>query len=676
MAPPRILVLAPRGRDAAVIGEVLARLGIDARACGSVAILAAALDERTSAVVATEEDLAGPALGALLTWVAGQPSWSDLPFLVLGARAARSAAQSALLESLGNAVLLERPLAAEALATAARAALRARGRQLQVREEVAAREETANLLRELNQELERRVEVRTAELRDSEARFRAYFESFPEALFAVNVTEAGAFAYEEINPETERVLGVRSAEVEGKPPQAFLPAPAGEVAEREFRRCVALGRTHRYSQALTRDGETLMFDVVVTPMRDAAGRPVRLLGVALDVTQERQLEERLRQAQKLEALGQLTGGVAHDFNNLLTAIIGYSELIEKQNNGDTREHAQLIRKAGEQAAALTRQLLAFSRKQLLEPRVLDLNTLVQDMEKLLQRVIGEGIKISIEIKARRARVRADPSQLEQVMLNLGVNGRDAMPGGGTLRIVTEDVALSAEEIAQRGIDVPPGDYAALIVSDTGSGMDDETLSRIFEPFFTTKGPGKGTGLGLATVYGIVKQSGGGITVESRLGEGCTFSIFLPASSSELEVPELPPVQTDNRGSETVLVVEDEEVVRHLICTVLGEAGYNVLCAESPEEGLRFGREQEKPIDLLVTDIVMPDMNGPTLARALVASQPEMRVLFVSGYSDADISDQGVVEPGLTVLQKPFTQESLAGKVREMLDSEVLVEATS
>ncbi len=378
-------------------------------------------------------------------------------------------------------------------------------------------------------------------------------------------------------------------------------------------------------------------------------------------------EEQLRHSQKLEAVGRLAGGVAHDFNNLLTAIIGYSELIEKRHGGDTREHAQLIRKAGEQAAVLTRQLLAFSRKQLLAPRVFDLNTLVRDMEKLLQRVIGEGIRITFETAAGHARVRADPNQLEQVLLNLGVNARDAMPGGGTLRIATEEVTLTAKEISARGLEVEPGDYVGLIVSDTGSGMDAETLSRIFEPFFTTKGPGKGTGLGLATVYGIVKQSGGGIAVASTVGQGCTFSIFLPATSSELDPLESARIATDNRGSETILVVEDEEVVRHLICAVLGESGYDVLCAESAEEGLRYGREHEKPIDLLVTDIVMPDMHGPVLARELTPLQPAMKVLFVSGYSDSDISDQGVLEPGLEVLQKPFTQESLAGKVREILD---------
>lgn len=387
-----------------------------------------------------------------------------------------------------------------------------------------------------------------------------------------------------------------------------------------------------------------------------------------------QAEEQLRHSQKLEAVGRLAGGIAHDFNNLLTAIIGYSELIEKRGGGPVKEHAQLIRKAGEQAAALTRQLLAFSRKQLLEPRVLDLNVLVYDMERLLQRVIGESIHIVIDPIRSGARVRADPNQLEQVLLNLGVNARDAMPSGGTLRIATQQRELKREEIVERGIDVPPGDYVLLIVSDTGSGMDDETRSRIFEPFFTTKGPGKGTGLGLATVYGIVKQSGGGITVESTPGQGCIFSIFLPATTDELDLAEPPPAEQKTDGSETILVVEDEEVVRQLICTVLGEAGYEILEAESPEDALQLARERKEPLHLLVTDIVMPGMNGPALGRAISEHQPSIKILYVSGYSDNDISAQGVVDPGLVVLQKPFTQQSLSRKVRELLDSDVPIQA--
>jgi signal transduction histidine kinase/ActR/RegA family two-component response regulator len=380
-------------------------------------------------------------------------------------------------------------------------------------------------------------------------------------------------------------------------------------------------------------------------------------------------EDQLRHSQKLEAVGRLAGGVAHDFNNLLTAIIGYSEMLEAKlvDDDPSREQAHLIRKAGEQAASLTRQLLAFSRKQLLQPKVLDLNDLIREMEKLLQRVIGEHIRIHIEPAAADPRVLADPNQLEQVILNLGVNARDAMPRGGTLTITTSNISLPGPGLDGAQTDLAPGEYVSLEVHDTGLGMDAETKARIFEPFFTTKGPGKGTGLGLATVYGIVKQSGGGIDVESTPGEGSTFRVCLPRENQPVAVrAELPPV-TGSAAGETILVVEDEEVVRQLLCTVLGDLGYQVLCASTPREALDLVKANGPKIDLLVSDVVMPEMHGPVLARALSEIQPQMKILYVSGYSENDISDQGVIEAGLKVLQKPFTQQSLVRKVREMLD---------
>jgi signal transduction histidine kinase len=381
-----------------------------------------------------------------------------------------------------------------------------------------------------------------------------------------------------------------------------------------------------------------------------------------------QAEERLRHSQKLEAVGRLAGGVAHDFNNLLTAIIGYSELLEAKLSGshDCLDYAQLIRKAGEQAAALTRQLLAFSRKQLLQPKVLDLNELILEMKKLLQRVIGEHIHIHIETQAGDARVLADPNQIEQVVLNLGVNARDAMPAGGTLTITTT-LRLAPAGLLENDESHGTRECVVLAVRDTGSGMDEETKMRIFEPFFTTKGPGKGTGLGLATVYGIVKQSGGGIMVESEPGKGSEFAIYLPREAAPLTPQEPPPPPFERtRHEETILVVEDEEVVRQLLCSVLEDAGYEVLCASSPNHAITLVRERAETIQLLVTDVVMPEMHGPTLARLLTAMKPEMKVLFVSGYSENDISDQGVIEPELDVLQKPFTQQILIRKISSML----------
>jgi len=383
----------------------------------------------------------------------------------------------------------------------------------------------------------------------------------------------------------------------------------------------------------------------------------------------RKSEEELRHSQKMEAVGRLAGGVAHDFNNLLTAIIGYAELIATRTSSNSlaKQNAELIRKAGEQAAALTRQLLAFSRKQILQPKVIDLNGLVVEMEKLLRRVIGERFDLQSHPDAENGRVKADPSQLEQVVLNLGVNARDAMPRGGKLVIRTENVRLDRTTAPQIAASLAPGDYVRLSVTDTGAGMDEETMSHIFEPFFTTKGPGKGTGLGLATVYGIVRQTGGGISVESELGKGSTFRIYLPQESAPVDFNRLaltPVEKSDN--FETVLVVEDEDIVRELVCEVLEDQGYNVLCARDGIEALNLAEEFDGPVHLLVTDVIMPNMNGHELAGKLSFLRPDMKILYVSGYSDSDIGDHGVLDPRYELLQKPFTPQTLARKIREVI----------
>ncbi|CAN5800788.1 hypothetical protein BH20VER1_BH20VER1_15070 [soil metagenome] len=383
----------------------------------------------------------------------------------------------------------------------------------------------------------------------------------------------------------------------------------------------------------------------------------------------RKSEEELRQSQKMEAVGRLAGGISHDFNNLLTAIIGYAELINEREGTEkaVRQHADLIRKAGEQAATLTKQLLAFSRKQLLQPKVIDLNHLVVDMEKLLRRVIGERFQLKTIPEAEIGTVMADPTQIEQVILNLGVNARDAMPAGGSLVIRTANVHLDKWTAPQISTSLAEGDYVELSVTDSGFGMDEDTKSRIFEPFFTTKGPGKGTGLGLATVYGIVRQTGGGIAVESEVGKGSTFRIYLPLERSSVDTSKVvhAPLQK-SQNFETVLVVEDEAVVRELVCDILSEQGYSVLCACDGIEALRIAREYDDRIHLMVTDVIMPHMNGPELAEQLALSRPEMKVLYVSGYSDNDIGEHGVLDTGIEFLQKPFTPQTLARKIRDVI----------
>ena len=385
----------------------------------------------------------------------------------------------------------------------------------------------------------------------------------------------------------------------------------------------------------------------------------------------RESGEQLRQAQKMEAVGRLAGGVAHDFNNLLTAILGYAELILGQRDLDDNIHgnAEAIQKAGRQAAAVTHQLLAFSRKQVLQPRVIDLNALVSDFERILRRVIGEHIQLRTDPAAPCGRVRAAPNQIEQVILNLGVKARDAMGRGGRLTIRTDNVRFDDAAARQLAPDLRGGTYVLLEVADTGCGMNKEVKSRIFEPFYTTKEQGKGTGLGLATVYGVVKQSGGTTTVESAPGEGTTFRVYLPMEVAEVEISRpktVVPLQPPPRRAEAVLVVEDEEIVRELVCQVLSEHGYDVLCAANGEEALQMSAAHHGPVALLVTDVVMPHMGGVELSRRLTTLRPELKVLYVSGYSEDDMSEQGGISADMEFLEKPFTPQAIVRKVREIL----------
>ena len=399
-------------------------------------------------------------------------------------------------------------------------------------------------------------------------------------------------------------------------------------------------------------------------------------------TQEalRQSGEQLRQAQKMEAVGRLAGGVAHDFNNLLTAILGYAEILANRRDldGTARQNVETIQKAGKQAAAVTHQLLAFSRKQVLQPRVIDLGELVRDFEKILRRVIGEHIELVTVAAPDGTRVKADPNQLEQVILNLGVNARDAMPRGGKLTIRTGTVCLDAAEARRQSLELGPGHYVLLEVSDTGHGMTEEVKSRIFEPFYTTKGPGKGTGLGLSTVYGVVKQSGGTISVESAPGMGCTFRVLLPRDDGEVEDARpktATPTHTPATRADTVLIVEDEEIVRELVCQVLTARGYDVLCASHGAEALALSDAHPGKIALLITDVVMPQMGGLELSRLIAERRPDTRVLFVSGYSESDMNEQGILTPEADFMEKPFTPQALTRKVREVLHpTTVLVNA--
>jgi signal transduction histidine kinase len=380
-------------------------------------------------------------------------------------------------------------------------------------------------------------------------------------------------------------------------------------------------------------------------------------------------EAQLRQAQKLEAVGRLAGGVAHDFNNILTVITGHSELLLKQLADDDprRKNAEQIEKSAFFAAALTRQLLTFSRKQVIEPRVLNPNAVVLDVEKMLRRLIGEDIEFRTVLDPAAGNIKADPGQLEQVIMNLAVNARDAMPTGGKLTVATANTSLD-ENYLKHFPDLSAGDYVMLAVTDTGIGMSEEVKAHLFEPFFTTKPAGKGTGLGLATCFGIVKQNTGHINLYSELGRGTTFKIYFPRVQSALEPVRVPAQPaTVAGGRETVLVVEDEPAVRELAAFALREKGYTVFEAVNGEEGLRVARQHEGKIDLVLTDVIMPVMGGKEMADHLRTSHPDTKVLFTSGYTQDAIGDHGVLRPGIVFLQKPYTTSTLARKVREVLE---------
>jgi len=424
------------------------------------------------------------------------------------------------------------------------------------------------------------------------------------------------------------------------------------------------------TQRRRKDGTTVDILTKVVPLKNTASEVVGIVAVAQDLTEVLRLEQQFVLAQKMDAIGQLASGIAHDFNNLLTVINGYSELLlhDLDPEGSVRELVAEIYNAGQRAGTLTRQLLAFSRQQALEPRAVDLNAVVGDTEKMLRRLVGEDIVFTYKPQPALLTVKVDASGMQQALINLVVNARDAMPHGGSLTIETANVRLD-ESYGRKHPDVRPGDYALLAVTDTGIGMDEKTKARVFEPFFTTKEPGKGTGLGLATVYGIVKQSGGNIWVYSEEGMGATFKMYLPVDEShDVPIGHHEPVRGQwSHGAETVLLVEDEEGVRRAVHSTLERRGYHVLVAASGPEALEIARSHHGPIDLLISDVVMPQMNGRELAKRLVAERPQMAVIFISGYPGDTLQSKGALAAEAVFLPKPFTPLALSTKVREILD---------
>ena len=508
-----------------------------------------------------------------------------------------------------------------------------------------------------------------ATLRATEASFATLVEHAPVGIY--RSSPEGRFL--SVNAAVVRMLGYESAaDVLGLDMARDVYADAAE-RQRLVERDTYSDRQYDSVEATwkRRDGRLLTVQLSVRAVRNRAGQVEYYETFVRDVTDQRRLQQQVLQSQKMEAVGRLAGGIAHDFNNLLTVITSYSDLLlEDLAPGDAkRDDLEQVRKAADGAAALTRQLLAFSRQQVVEPRVVSLNTVVEGLQKILRRVIGEDIELTTTLAPDLGAVRADVGQLEQVLMNLAVNARDAMPTGGRLTVETANVEHDPDYAREREA-AAVRQFAMLAVSDTGCGMDEATKARIFEPFFTTKEPGKGTGLGLATVYGIVKQAGGFIWVYSEPGQGTSFKIYLPEVDATAERTTAVAGARAPRGTETVLLVEDAAAVRAVTKQVLERQGYVVLEAPDGEAALRLAQQHRGPIHLLLTDVVLPRVSGRELAERLTQVRPDMKVLYASGYTDDSVVRHGILELGTAYLQKPFSPESLARKVRNVLDAAI------
>lgn len=532
---------------------------------------------------------------------------------------------------------------------------------------VRFREKDKEILTFVSQQLASAIEHKRNEeaLRRSEARYRSLVQSAVYGIYRSSLD--GKFL--NVNPALTAMLGYFSAE------EVLALDPKHDVFVNPEEQARLMSQFHRGARLDSTEVRWKRKDGSAIKVRLSgravaiAEQPERVLEViAEDVTEQRVLEDQFRQAQKMEAVGRLAGGVAHDFNNLLMVISGYTEVLLESTARDNPRYPKIaaIQQASDRATTLTRQLLAFSRKQLLELKVVDVNAIVSDIERLLRPLIGENIELVTRLASDLGRTRADAGQIEQVIMNLVVNSKDAMPNGGKITILTGNVSLD-DDLRREYSYIQPGPYVMLSITDTGHGMDKETQSRIFEPFFTTKEKGKGTGLGLSTVYGIIKQSGGYVFAESELGRGTTFRIYLPRVEDAAEPhSQARASQSALGGSETVLLVEDEESVRQLVRETLEAKGYKVLEAEHGQAALGIASAHQGPIHMLITDVVMPGMSGRELSKQLCAAHPQTRVLYLSGYTEDAIVHQGVLEPGTAFLQKPFTLQMLSRKVREVL----------
>jgi PAS domain S-box-containing protein len=649
----RALILAPIGRDAEVAAMILAGAHIRAMPCGSIGTLVAELRAGAGFAIVTEEALQEGDLTSLHEWIGGQPEWSDFPFILLvrsGGGIERNPAARRQLQLLGNVTFLERPFHPTTLVSLARSALRGRRRQYDARARLDS-------LRQSEEALERQVGERTAALRAGEARMRAIFETNHQYQGLVSLDgillDANRTSLEGIEARLEDVVGRPFWDTPW-----FTATPSVPEAVRLAVAKVAGGETIQEEIHLQLPSGWRTFDFTMRPVRDADGAVMAIVPEAVDITERRQAEEALRQSQKLEAMGQLTGGVAHDFNNLLTPIVGSLDMLYRQGLGNERQR-RLIEGAlqsADRAKVLVQRLLAFARRQPLQPIAVDVSQLVRDIAELVASTTGPQINLIVSAPDDLPPALADPNQLEMAVLNLSVNARDAMAAGGTLRITVSEETLGPLHPTR----LRTGRYIRLSVADTGEGMDDATLARAVEPFFSTKGIGKGTGLGLSMVHGLASQLEGALTISSKLGVGTIIDLWLPVTSMPSEGQPEGSIILAPRHEGTVLLVDDEALVRASTAQMLHEIGFSIVEAASAEEALEK-IDDGLQFDLLVTDHLMPGMTGTDLVGELVRRGREVAVVIVSGYAEAE-----EIAADLPRITKPFRLEDLATIIRTVL----------
>ena len=670
----RVLILAPRGRDAGVVQQLLAKSGTPAAICADAPALIAGLRAGAAAALVTEEALAEADTAALDAWVETQPPWSDFPFIMLATRQVgrRPARAAAIIERLGNVVLLERPINAETLASAVASALRGRRRQYQARGHILEREQAQERLRHANETLECRVAERTREV-------DAARETL---LFALDSAGMGSWDLDLVHDTSRRSRRHDAIFGYDEPLPSWgwadflhhvVPEDHSIVAA-AFAQAVETGNLDMECRIRRPDGAIRWIAARGRAEYGREGNPVRLAGIVMDRTDQRATEDALRQAQKMEAIGQLTGGVAHDFNNLLTVIVGGLDMVIRKPENTERvvRLAEAAMNAARRGEQLTQQLLAFSRRQMLRPQTLNPNRLLLDFRPLAQRAAGGAIEMTFDLDPALDPIRIDPAQFEAAVLNLVVNARDAMEGSdraARIDVRSRNVRLDTAAVADKG--VPPGDYVEVSVADTGSGIPPQTLARVFEPFFTTKEVSKGTGLGLSQVYGFTRSAGGYVAIESTVGAGTTFRLLIPRSSDPVGEEAgtgsgtALPLKRAGDG-DTVLLVEDDEQVLGMAVESLEELRYRVIVARNAAEALEHLRGVER-IDILFSDVVMPGgMNGSQLAVEAQRLRPGLKVLLTSGYV-ANLDEGQIIGKGeLTVLNKPYRRDELARSLRLVL----------